>query len=133
MDDTGTQEIYIATQLGSSYSLDKMKEFFYLTSGKGKGLPRTDHEDPEGEQMYSSTLPSTSALDGGGWSTPRPGRFTPGKDPVPIVQQAGWAPGPVWTCAENLAPTGIRSPDRPVRSESLYRLSYPGPHLTSVP
>ena len=30
----------------------------------------------KGEQMYSSTLPSTSALDGGGWSTPRPGRFT---------------------------------------------------------
>ena len=27
--------------------------------------------------MYSSTLPSTSALDGGGWSTPRPGRLTP--------------------------------------------------------
>ena len=24
-------------------------------------------------------------------------------------------------------PTGIRSPDRPPRSESLYRLSYPGP------
>ena len=47
--------------------------------------------------MYSSTLPSTSALDGGGWSKPRPGRFTPGKDPVPIVQYAGWVPGPVWT------------------------------------
>jgi hypothetical protein len=31
--------------------------------------------------------------------------------------------------AENLAPTGIRSPDRPARSESLYRLSYPGPPL----
>jgi hypothetical protein len=29
--------------------------------------------------------------------------------------------------AENLAPTGIQSPDRPARSESLYRLSYPGP------
>jgi hypothetical protein len=29
------------------------------------------------------------------WSTPRPGRFTPGNDPVPIVQKAGWAPGPV--------------------------------------
>jgi hypothetical protein len=25
-------------------------------------------------------------------------------------------------------PTGIRSPDRPARSKSLYRLSYPGPH-----
>jgi hypothetical protein len=24
-----------------------------------------------------------------------------------------WASGPVWTGAENLAPTGIRSPDRP--------------------
>ena len=53
--------------------------------------------------MYSSTLPSTSALDGVGWSTPRPGRFTPGKDPVPIVQEAGWASGPVWRGAENLA------------------------------
>ena len=28
-------------------------------------------------------------------STPRP-HFTPGKDPVPILQEAGWAPGPVW-------------------------------------
>jgi hypothetical protein len=30
--------------------------------------------------MYSCTLSLTSALDGGGWSTPRPGRFTPGKE-----------------------------------------------------
>ena len=50
--------------------------------------------------------------------------FTPGKNPVPIVQEAGWAPGPVWTGAEKLAPTRFRSPDRPARSESLYRLSY---------
>ena len=50
--------------------------------------------------------------------------FTPGKDPVPIVQEAGWAPGPAWTGEENLASTGIRSPGRPARSQSLYRLSY---------
>jgi hypothetical protein len=50
---------------------------------------------------------------------------TPGKDPVPIVQEVGWAPGPVWTGVEILAPTGIRSPDRPACSQSLYRLSYP--------
>ena len=56
--------------------------------------------------------------------TPRP-LFTPGKDPVPIVHKAGWAPGPVWTGAENIAPTGIRSPERPARSHSLYRLRYP--------
>ena len=54
----------------------------------------------------------------------------PRKDPVPIVQEAEWAPGAVWTSAENLVPTGIRSPDRPARSESLYRLSYPGPPVT---
>ena len=62
-----------------------------------------------------------------GWGvsvTPRP-HFTSGKDPVPIVQEAGWAPGPVWTGGENLAPTGIRSPDRPARSQSLYLLRYP--------
>jgi len=29
-------------------------------------------------------------------STPQP-HFTLGKDPVPIVQEAGWAPGLVWT------------------------------------
>ena len=56
-----------------------------------------------------------------------PAAFTPGKDPVPIVQEAGWALGAVWKGAENLAPKGIPSPDLPVRSESLYRLSYPGP------
>jgi hypothetical protein len=40
--------------------------------------------------------------------TPRP-HFTPGKDPVPILQKAVWAPGAVWTGAENLVSTGIRS------------------------
>jgi hypothetical protein len=58
-----------------------------------------------------------------------PAAFTPGKDPLPIVQEAGWAPGPVWIGAENFAATGIRFPDLPFRSESLYRLSYPGPHF----
>jgi len=49
----------------------------------------------------------------GGWSASRLHRLKPGKDPVPIVWEAGWAPGPVWTGAINLVPTGIRSPDRP--------------------
>jgi len=66
------------------------------------------------------------ALEGGEWSAAPPCRsLPPGKDPVTIVQKNGWAPGPVWTRAENLAPTGIRSPDRPARSQSLYRLSHP--------
>jgi len=65
----------------------------------------------------------TTALEGGEGSASRPGRSLPhGKDPVPIVQEAGCASGPVWTGVENLTPTGIRSPDRPARSQSLYRL-----------
>jgi hypothetical protein len=46
--------------------------------------------------------------------------FTPGKDPVPIVQEAGWTQELVWIGAENLAPTKIRSPNLRARSESLY-------------
>ena len=35
------------------------------------------------------------------------------RDPVPVVQEAGWASGPVWTGTENFASTRIRSPDCP--------------------
>ena len=68
-------------------------------------------------------------LDGSGWLTPCPGRFNPGSDAVPTVQEAGWAPEQVRAGGENLAYSGIPSPDRPARSESLYRLSYHGPHI----
>jgi len=53
------------------------------------------------------------------------------EDPVPTAYETGWASGPVWTGAENLAPNGFRFPHRRARSNSLYRLSYPGP-LTNM-
>ena len=65
--------------------------------------------------------------------TARPGRFTPGNDLVPMAYEAGWAEEQDWPGAEDVAPTRIRSPDRPARTESLYRLSYPGPHMPRVP
>jgi len=52
---------------------------------------------------------------------------TPLKDPLHIVQEAGCAPGQVWT-GEKSRPHWDSIPDRPSRSQSLYRLSYPGPH-----
>jgi len=58
---------------------------FGRRSSKGKGHTRTGHEGPKGEKRYSSTLSITSELDGGGWSMPLPGHFTPRKDPVSIV------------------------------------------------
>jgi hypothetical protein len=63
-----------------------------------------------------------------GWvvnATPR--LFYPAKDPVPILEEAGWAPGPSWMGAENFAPTGFRCPDRPARRKSLYLLRSRGP------
>jgi len=62
-----------------------------------------------------------------GWvvsSTPRP-HFTPGKDPVPIVQEAGWAPGPVWTGGKS-RPRRDSNPDRPARSSVPIPTELPG-------
>jgi hypothetical protein len=89
-------------------------------------VPRNRPEGPERVRGIALLFLDLGARRGWVVST-TPRRFTPGKDPVPIVQGAGWAPGALWTCTKNLAATGIRSPDRPARSQSLYRLSYPGP------
>ena len=76
--------------------------------------------------MYSSALPSISALYGGGWSTPRPGRFTPRKDPVPIEQEAGQAPraGLDW-CGKSLphrdSISGTSIPQRVAKPTELSR------------
>ena len=55
----------------------------------------------------------------GGFSSPRSGIFSssPEKEPVPIVQVAGWNSGPVWKDA-------FQSPNRPGLSELLCR-----PHI----
>jgi hypothetical protein len=57
----------------------------YKGKFKSKFHPTIGHEDAQGGQRYISTLSLISALDGGGWSTPRLGHFASWKDPVPIV------------------------------------------------
>ena len=70
----------------------------------------------------------TAALEGGEWSAARPGRtLPPGKTRYPLYRRLGGPVGRSGRVRKCLAPTGIRSPNRPARSESLYRLSYPGP------
>jgi hypothetical protein len=76
-------------------------------TGKDKVKVKIPIEQATKSQRVSrdiTTLSLTSALDGGGWSTPRPGRFTPGKDPVSFVREAGWVPGPVETVRKNTSP-----------------------------
>jgi hypothetical protein len=70
-----------------------------VRTSKSYSSPSTPHEGAWGEIRYSSYSFTTSALDGGEWLASRPGRtLAPGKGPpVPIVQEAGCAPEPVWT------------------------------------
>ena len=90
--------------------------------GKVKvSLPSQGHEGPEGVTCIAP-LSLISVLDVGGWSTPRPGTVR-----VPIVYEAGWAQGRSGRVRKISSPGGIRSSIRPVRSESLHRLSYRGP------
>jgi len=53
-----------------------------------------------------------------------PAASTPGKDPVPILQEAGGPQGRSER-TENFVPARDSNPDRPARSQSLYQLSYP--------
>ena len=66
-----------------------------------------------------------SALEGSKWSAARSGRsLPPGKTRYSLYRRLGGPQGRSGE-AENLAPTGIRSPDGPACSQSLYRLRYP--------
>jgi hypothetical protein len=75
--------------------------------------------------MYSSTLSLTSALDVGGWSTPRPGRFTHGNETrYPLYRRLGWRQGRSGRLRKISPPTGNRSQDLPSRRESLSRTPF---------
>ena len=90
---------------------------------KGKVIPLQDQCGPE---VRGIALPFHDRGTRRGWvvsSTPRP-HFTPGKDQISILQEAGWVPGPVWTGGKS-RPHRDSIPDRQARSQSLNRLSYP--------
>jgi hypothetical protein len=71
----------------------------------------------------------TTALEGGEGSASRPGRsLPPGKTRYPLYRRLGGPQGRYGQVRKLSPPIGIRSPDRPARSQSLYRLSYPA-HL----
>ena len=56
-----------------------------------------------------------------------PAALPPGKTRYPLYRRLGRHQGRSGRVRKISPPTGIRSPDRPARSESLYRLRYPGP------
>jgi hypothetical protein len=74
---------------------------------KGKGNPITGPGGPLGWVEVELNSYLISALEGVSGQHHAPAPFTPGKNPVPIVQEAGWAPEPVWLVAENVASPGF--------------------------
>jgi hypothetical protein len=68
---------------------------------RGRVHAITCHKGTEGSRGIALFFSLTSALEESVWLTPRPCRFTPGIAPGTFVRQAGWAPKPVLTGAEN--------------------------------
>jgi len=69
----------------------------------------------------------TAALEEGEWSAGRPGRtLSHRKDPVPILQEAAWIPGSVWTGGKS-RPHRYSIPKRPDRSSVAIPTELPGP------
>ena len=75
----------------------------------------------------------TAALEGGEWSAARPDRtLPPGKTRYPFYRRLGGHQG--WSGrAEESRPHRDSIPNRPARSQSLYRLSYRGHDLCVLP
>jgi len=66
----------------------------------------------------------TAALEVGEWSAAHPDSTLPlGKTPISTLEEAGWAPGPVWMGGKS-HPHRDSIPDCPAHSQLLYRLSY---------
>ena len=104
---------------------------YFFNKCKGKVFPLRGWMWPGGwleVYLYSSM---TAALEGVSGQQYASAVLYPRERPAPIVQEAGWTPGPVWTGGKS-SPTGIRSQHRPSRSQSLCRLSYPGHTLMNV-
>jgi hypothetical protein len=55
-----------------------------------------------------------------------PAASTPRKGPVPIVQEAGWAPGPIWMVGKS-RPRRDSIPDLPALSSVAIPTELPGP------
>jgi hypothetical protein len=90
---------------------------------KSRAHPRTGHKGPEGEQGYSCAPSLTSALDGGGWSSPHPGHFT--LDFMTRIifgeQHESWS-SPLFSLLQS-----------PVTSSPKAQISSPAPHSPTPP
>jgi len=99
----------------------------YRKKAKCKFRPIKDLEEPGEECRYSSILSLTAVLDEGGVVNATPWTLNPENETrYPLNRTAGGPQGLPGREGKYLATTGIWSPNRPARSESLYQIRYPG-------
>ena len=104
---------YVCTQTSVRRNVFSKRIMSLMVKVKDNAHPITGHEGLDEGWMVNTT--------------PRP-LYPRLRDPVPIVKRLGGShgrSGRVWKISP--PPTCIRSSGRPARSDSLYRLSYPGP------
>jgi len=118
--------------------MEPNSRIFYPQKRKGKrdkGRPRTGHEGTEGGVDVSLYSFFNLGAKWGGWSTPRPGRFTPRKRKLlSVMQEGAWDPGKFWTGAENLASSPGFDPRtvQPAASGSRYDCAIPAHTLEPI-
>jgi hypothetical protein len=89
----GQPEWFLSCMLPVSWELfTGWDVVFFFGTGKGKVVLLCSKDDAWGERRYSTSF-LTSALEGGEWSA---SCFVCASPPVPIVQDSGWAPEPLW-------------------------------------
>jgi hypothetical protein len=81
--------------------------FTLALKGKDKSHPVTCCEGTEGGYSYSPVLLLTSALERVGCLQHALAALPRERGIVPILQEAGWAVGSLWTGTEILAPTDV--------------------------
>ena len=75
---------------------------FFSGTGKDGKFTLSPAMESQRVQSRSPVLSLSSTLVVVGGQRHGPAALPAGKRPVTIVQEAGWAPVPVWTCVENL-------------------------------
>ena len=112
------------------YIYQKLTKEGHWTLNIHKSSPQNRPQRPRGGADYSSTLPSTLALDGGWVANATPGSFTPGKTRYQFYRRLGRPQGRSGRVRKSLPPhrDSIPGPSSPWRVATLTVLSQPLKH-----
>jgi hypothetical protein len=114
-----------------------MIPYCFLKSHLNAILPLRSTEAHLGDRRYSSYSSLTSAVEGGEWSASRPGRALPPGETAPGTPWTGGWVGPRASLDAEVRGKILclcrgSNPGRPVRSQTLHWLSYPGSYVFLV-